>query len=130
MDSTSTPKATLNGLTFWPIPQFSDLELAFGAPGHAYFDRYNLPEVPTEHVRAANGLFFKGGALPTLDTRVDVVLANRATRAWLASFAPAHQAKEAAVGYAFWLWSSPAALDAAIAAANAEVDSTPHRVQA
>jgi hypothetical protein len=64
-------------------------------------------------------LFYEGGHLPQFDPRVDRQLAVRATKAWLASWAPSHEQKEATVGYAFWLWSTPAAIDAAIAKAAA-----------
>jgi hypothetical protein len=58
-------------------------------------------------------LFFEGGELPKFDPRVDVAKAARAARALLSSFAPAHEQKEATVAYAFWVWSTPEAIDAA-----------------
>lgn len=109
------PKAVINGLTFWPIPAFNDPEVVFGAGREAFFDRCNLPDVPKTYCDAAMSLFYSGGKLPEFDPRIDAKLAMRATKAWLGSFAPAHESKEATVGYAFWLWSTPAALDAATA---------------
>lgn len=108
------PSVTNRGLTFFPVPKFSDPEIVFGADIKAYFpDRYDLPEVPSDWIKAANDLFYKGGYLPDLDPRVDVKDAARAVRAWLASWGPAHEQKETTVGYAFWVWTSKEALDAA-----------------
>ncbi len=114
------PSATHSGLTFFPIPQFGDVRAAFGASEKDFFpDRRNLPKVPSKHCDAAMQLFYSGGKLPEFDPRVDKAAAARATRAWLASFAPSHEAKEATVGYAFWVWSTPEAIDAAMNGANA-----------
>lgn len=114
------PSPTHSGLTFFPVPEFTGPHVAFGADAKAFFpDRYDLPKVPREHCSAAMKLFYEGGRLPEFDPRVDRTLAFRAAQAWLASFAPAHETKEATVGYAFWVWSTPAAIDAAIAKAAA-----------
>ena len=114
------PNTTYGGLTFFPVPQFDDASIAFGAGTKCFFpDRQNLPEVPREHCDAAMRLFFSGGKLPEFDKRVNKAAAARATRAWLASFEPSHEAKEATVGYAFWVWSTPEAIDAAMNGANA-----------
>lgn len=112
--STEEPKAALNGLTFFPIPHFDQVQAAFGALEGSFFNRYKLPEVPRELVEAVGALFHKGGGLPDFDPRVDRNLAIRATKAWLCSWAPAHEAKIATVAYAFWVWSTPAAIDAAV----------------
>lgn len=115
-----TPNATHQQRTFFPIPEFSDVSLAFGAPIEAFFpDRYDLPHVPREHAGAAMELFYEGGKLPDFDPRVDRALATRAMKAWLGSWAPSHEQKEATVGYALWVWSTPAAIDAALAKAAA-----------
>jgi len=119
MDKT-IPSATNRGLTFYPIPTFGDPEIAFGARSEAFFDRRDLPEVPKEYCDRAMALFYGGGQLPEFDARVDRKLAIRAVKAWLGSWSPAHESKEATVGYAFWVWSTPAAIDAAIARQVAE----------
>ena len=111
--SQEIPSATNRGLTFFPVPEFSDGELAFGAPASRYFAKSDHPPVPGEHTSRAMDLFVSGGALPDLDPRVDRALAARAVSAWLSSFAPSHESKEATVGYAFWVWSTPEAIDAA-----------------
>ena len=111
------PSAVVRGLTFFPVPEFSDPEIAFGAQEGSFFNRRDLPDVPRKYRDAAMGLFYSGGKLPAFDPRIDPTLAARATKAWLGSWAPAHESKEATVGYAFWLWSTPEAIDAAIAKA-------------
>lgn len=116
MGASVLPTPECKGLVFWPIPEFDAPTVTFGAPLNCYFNRYDLPEVPRKYRDAAIDLFYVGGKLPTFDPRVDRALAMRATRAWLSSFAPAHESKEATVGYAFWLWSTPEAIDAAEAA--------------
>ncbi len=113
--SEPVPSATHLGLTFFPVPEFDSPSVAFGAGESAYFPRRNLPEVPRKYRDAAMSLFYGGGELPKFDPRVDRDAAFRATRALLSSWAPAHEAKEATVGYAFWVWSTPAAIDAALA---------------
>ena len=92
------------GLTFFPIPEFDEPVQLFGAPESCYFKRHNLPKVPQKYVDLVSTLFFKGGALPEFQPEVDRAKAFVAVRAWLHSFAPAHEAKEATVGYALWLW--------------------------
>lgn len=109
----SIPKAALHGLTFYPVPHFDRVHAAFGASEDQFFNRHRLPAVPQQHVDAVGALFFKGGSLPEFDPRVDRTLAARATKAWLGSWAPAHEAKVATVAYAFWVWSTPGAIDAA-----------------
>lgn len=111
--SKEIPSAVQQGLTFYPVPEFTDADVAFGAEVSSYFNRRDLPKVPGEFKRAAMDLFFNGGTLPEFDKRVDTEKAMRAVRALLSSFAPAHESKEATVGYAFWVWSSQEAIDAA-----------------
>jgi hypothetical protein len=111
--SKEIPNAVEKGLTFYPMPEFTDAEIAFGADVSSYFNRRDLPMVPREFKSAAMDLFYNGGKLPEFDKRVDREKAMRAVRALLSSFAPAHESKEATVGYAFWVWSSPEAIDAA-----------------
>ena len=100
------PSPTLDGLTFFPVPEFDDLAAAFGAEADAYFDRYKRPKVPQELVDMANKLFFRGGALPEMSPRVDRAKATKAVRAWLCSFNPSHESKETTVAYALWVWTT------------------------
>lgn len=99
------PQLTIDGLTFFPIPTFDKLTQAFGAPESAYFNRYKLPEIPRKYADLARTLFHKGGTLPEFQPEVEHAKAMAATRAWLSSFAPAHESKMATVAYAFWVWS-------------------------
>lgn len=103
----------MKGLVFWPIPAFDGPSCAFGADERAFFNRRELPEVPRVWQDKANALFFSGGELPDFAPQVDKAQASRAIRAWLSSWAPAHEAKIATVAYAMWLWTTPAALDGA-----------------
>lgn len=114
--SSAIPQAAFAGLTFFPVPTFSDPQIVFGADSKCYFNRRELPEIPKQYADHAQRLMFNGGELPNFDPRVDKNLAHRATRALLCSFEPAHEAKIATVGYAFWVWSTSAAIDAALAA--------------
>ena len=100
------PEKTKNGLTFYPIPEFSDVDAAFGADSSAYFKRDNLPDVPREYEDMASALMFKGGKLISLSPKVNQAEAMKAVRAWLCSFEPSHEAKISTVAYALWLWSS------------------------
>jgi len=109
---TVLPQATCKGLTLWPIPEFTDAEVAFGADRSAYLDRHDRPQVPHEFARMASDLFFSGGKLPDFAPQVDRTKAARAIGAWIRSFAPAHEAKEVTVAYALWLWSTEEALAA------------------
>ena len=107
---TDLPKATVDGLTLWPIPEFNHAEVVFGADESCYFNRRRLPDVPSEYTQAAQTLFFSGGTLPRFANVVDAKKAAIAIRALLSSFAPSHESKMATVGYAMWLWSTPEAL--------------------
>lgn len=100
------PHKTINGITFFPVPEFSDAEIAFGASDRRFFNRRDLPHIPAKYEDMANQLFFKGGDLPQLHNSVDRGKAVRALRAWLSSWNPAHEAKVATVGYALWLWTT------------------------
>lgn len=108
--NTQVPKKSINGITFFPVPEFTDLDMAFGADESKYFNRHDLPEVPSEYEDMAGNLIYKGGRLPDLAPQVDKSKAMKAIRAWLSSFAPAHEAKLATVGYALWLWTNEDAL--------------------
>jgi hypothetical protein len=103
------PAVSLKGLTFLPVPEFSDAQLAFGAKAESYFPRRDLPEVPRKFTSEAMRLFYEGGKYPEFGADVDAAKAKRAIRALLSSFQPSHEAKEATVGYALWVWSPEAA---------------------
>lgn len=102
--TTNLPTTTCKGLTFWPIPEFSKLHAVFGAEESSYFDRSDLPKVPRQYINKASDLFFSGGT-PELGEDVDRAKAINALRAWLCSFAPSHESKEATVAYALWCWA-------------------------
>lgn len=106
---TAEPAVTHAGLTFLPVPEFDDRTIAFGAPVSAYFDRRDLPKVPREFKDEFSRLFFTGGAWPAFGADVDQTKAKRALKALMGSFEPAHEAKEATVAYALWVWSPAAA---------------------
>lgn len=108
-----TPQTTIQGLTFFPVPDFDGPTSAFGAPASAFFDRRNLPDVPRKFEDMAQGLFFSGGKLPDFSPKVDRKKAFAALSAWLGSFAPAHEEKIATAAYALWLWTDDAALSTA-----------------
>lgn len=103
----SKPEAIKDGIQFWPIPETSAPEAAFGLKEDAYFNRRSLPAVPREYINAASDLFFNGGKLPNLAPGVDRREAARRLRALLCSFAPSHESKEATAAYALWVWSTP-----------------------
>lgn len=97
-------KASINGLTFIPVPKFSAAEVAFGADSKAFFNRRNLPDVPKKYTDMATEFFFRGGKTPEFVPGVNKADAVNALRAWMCSFAPAHESKEATLGYALWAW--------------------------
>jgi hypothetical protein len=105
-----TPQTTIQGLTFFPVPDFDGPTAAFGAPASAFFDRRNLPDVPRKFEDMAQGLFSSGGKVPEFSPKVDRKKAFAALSAWLGSFAPAHESKIATAAYALWLWTDEAAL--------------------
>ena len=104
------PKKIINGLTFYPVPTFDHLEITFGAPLTAFFDRRKLPDIPKRFNDMASILFFSGVALPDLSPKIDKIKAHNALSAWLGSFAPSQEAKLATVGYALWLWTNKTAM--------------------
>ena len=104
------PTKKCQGLTFFPIPEISDLEMVFGLDEEHYFNRHDLPEVPKEYENLTQSLFFNGGKLPVMHSKVEMSKANRYLNALLTSFAPAHEAKITTVAYALWLWTHPSAL--------------------
>ena len=104
------PQKEINGITFFPVPEFGDLSAAFGADEEKFFNRTDLPEMPSKYEDMADKLFFEGGDIPELHNSVDREKALNAIRAWLSSATPAHEYKIATVGYALWLWTDKDAL--------------------
>lgn len=102
----SQPQAICQGLIFWPIPDTSDLQCAFGLDGCDYFDRRSLPKIPRDLENKVESIFFSGGKLDGLDPTVDPKKASRRMHALLCSFAPSHEAKIATAAYALWVWQS------------------------
>lgn len=99
------PQLSIQGLTFFPIPEVSGVEAAFGATEKSYFDRHNLPEVPEKYENMAHKLFYSGGNLPDgVQSDVDRNKAIDFLTSRLVSFAPAHESKMATVAYALWVW--------------------------
>ena len=98
------PECKIEGLTFFPIPEFDGPAQAFGAGKQQYFNRGKIPDVPKKYKDMASMLFFVGGALPDMKPEVDRAKAMAAVSAWLRSFEPAHEAKVGTVAYAFWVW--------------------------
>lgn len=100
------------------IPEFTDLDAAFGAKLRAY---PATPDIPKEFYDRhnnrfcdiANALFFNGGTLAQhglqFKAEIDRAKAMRAIKAWLCSFEPAHEHKIATVGYALSQWCEKAA---------------------
>ena len=108
-DKNTLPEPACKGLTFLPVPEFDEPAAVFGADYSAFFNRHDLPPVPREHEATVDRLFFEGGRYPDFGADVDATKAKRAIRAWLCSFAPAHEAKVATVAYALWVWSPSSA---------------------
>lgn len=98
------PELIKDGIQFWPIPATDKASIVFGVDQSHYFHRRKLPNVPRQYIDAASKLFFDGGK-PTLGEDVDWSVAKDWLRSRLCSYAPAHESKEATVGYALWVWS-------------------------
>jgi hypothetical protein len=103
--TTAGPAKECKGLTFFPVPQFSALDAAFGASENKFFNRYYRPKVPKKYEDIVSSLFFNGGAIPDFQPAVDRKAAVTALRAWLGSWAPPHESKVSTVAYAMWLWT-------------------------
>lgn len=104
-DQKAKPKLNEKGITFFPIPEVSDVDIAFGAVEEKYFNRRDLPFIPEKYESEVSRLMFSGGKLPSFNEKVDSKLAFRFTQAMLSSFAPSHESKIATVAYAFWVWT-------------------------
>lgn len=99
------PTKTCKGLTFFPVPTFDNIDAVFGAKHDKYFNRRDLPKVPGKYEEIAQNLFFNGGEIPPFLPAVDRMKAKTALRAWLSSFAPAHEEKISTAAYAMWVWT-------------------------
>jgi hypothetical protein len=109
-----SPQAPLSGGGApFPVPEFDDATVAFGAPRSAYLTREQLGDFydmndRTPYHKAASGLFFRGGRLSDYGLQwkpgIDRTKAMRAIKALLCSFEPKHEIKEATVAYAFREW--------------------------
>lgn len=99
-------KQTVSQETRFPIPEFDDVEIAFGAPGYAYATRDEIGDLyglmqSNPFCKAASGLFFQGGKLSDYGLKwkdgVDEAKGMRAVQALLSSWAPKHEIKEGTV---------------------------------
>lgn len=102
----SKPENTIRGLTFFPVPEVRDVDVAFGMDASQYFDRNNLNSlnIPSIYKETATTLFFDGGKLPELREDVDTEKAYRFMNAMFRSFDPPMESKIATVAYALWNW--------------------------
>lgn len=93
----------------YPIPEFDDLTVAFGAPADAYLTREQLGDLYGKFFSndpfstCAEMLFHKGGKLEDYGLRwkadVDAGKGMRALRALLGSYNPKHEIKIATVAF-------------------------------
>lgn len=103
----SAPKTKLHGITFFPVPRATGLDVCAGYPAAMFFRReQDLPDIPRKYTDAVSSLFFKGGKLPDLSPKVDRKQASAALHSWLCSFEPPHEMKEATAAYALWVWQT------------------------
>lgn len=109
-ESTKSPAEVLER-----VPNFSDLEVAFGARADAFLTREQMGDEfygdRNEFTRHVGSLFFSGGSVLPAGRRwkegVNPKKAGRAVAAWLRSFDPKHEIKIGTVGYALSRWSEP-----------------------
>ncbi len=100
-------------MSVYRVPNFSDVEVAFGAPATAYLTREQMGDEfygdRNEFTRHVNGLFFKGGSVLPDGRRwkagINAKKAGRAVAALLRSFEPKHEIKVGTVGYALSQWT-------------------------
>lgn len=101
----------------FPVPDFDDVTVAFGAPGRAYLTREQLGDdfygsERNEFTKHASTIFFRGGAFVPDGRRwkagIDHGKAKRAIAALLRSFEPKHEIKIGTVGYALSQWTEAA----------------------
>lgn len=103
----------MSGQIHFPVPEFTDVQIAFGASGSDYLTREQMGDDfyadRNEFTRHAQSLFFNGGSLLPSGRRwradIDRAKASRAIRAWLISFDPKHEVKIGTVGFAMAQWT-------------------------
>ena len=99
----------------FPVPEVSDVDVAFGAGGSAYLTREQMGDEfygdRNEYTKHASALFFRGGSILPEGRRwrdgIDQAKASRAIKAMLCSFAPKHEIKIGTVGFALREWTEP-----------------------
>ena len=106
-----------------PIPEFTDLDIAFGASEKAYCSKdegCKLEKEFRKEADAASKLFFNGGTLEqhglTFKDEVDRTKAMRALKALMCSFEPSHEAKIGTIARYLNSWCRPCKPAAAKAA--------------
>lgn len=103
----SVPSAPLM-LGEFEVPQFDNIAAVFGARLAEYPDYASIPKVDRKFNDAVSTLFFRGGKLEDfglkLKTGINRTAAMTAIRAWLCSFDPKHEHKEATVAWALSEW--------------------------
>ncbi len=95
------------------VPEFSDVQVAFGADHSVYLTREQMGDDfygdRNEFTRHASALFFRGGQVLPAGRRwrsdIDRVKATRAIKALLCSFDPKHEIKIGTVGFALSQWT-------------------------
>ncbi|WP_404415447.1 hypothetical protein [Brevundimonas vesicularis] len=115
--------------TTFPVPEFSDVQIAFGASQGAYLTREQMGDDfycdRNDFTRHAQGLFFNGGPILPAGRRwkpeIDRVKAARAIKALLSSFDPKHEVKIGTVGFALCHWT--------VAGEEPVPAKTPHQAQ-
>lgn len=103
----------MSTLPAFPVPDFKDVDVAFGAREGAYLTREELGDwysmnLRTPYHEAVSGLFFKGGKLAdyglTIKKDLDAAKVMGAIRALLGSWAPKHEIKHCTVAVALANW--------------------------
>lgn len=93
------------------VPEFDGRSAVFGARLNQYPPYDSIPKVDRRFSDAVSTLFFKGGSLADfgmkLKSGIDHAAAMTAIRAWLSSFDPKHEHKEATVAWALSEWTEP-----------------------
>lgn len=88
------------------VPDFDGPSAVFGAKMAEYPPMASIPKVEPKFSHAFSALFFRGGTLAEhglkLKSGIDHRAAMTAIRAWMCSFDPKHEHKEATVA-----WASP-----------------------
>jgi hypothetical protein len=108
------PQKEINGLTFYPIPEFPEFYgvlLIYGNAIPKYFNIHELPEIPKEYKDMAQTFFITCRKIPVFHPKINREKAIRALWIWLSDFTRPYEVKIATVGYALWLWTDPTALN-------------------